>query len=83
MQSVVNQVTPQLRNQDIEDLAPDSGCTIQKGLRKVAVYKDPQVCWPAECALDVNKHGSAPNLTHDASDLGIYSRPSPERGTSP
>ena len=35
-------VTPQIHNVDIEDMAPDSGATIQKGLRKVAVYKDPE-----------------------------------------
>eukprot|EP00243_Klebsormidium_subtile_P008416 TRINITY_DN3988_c0_g2_i2.p2 TRINITY_DN3988_c0_g2~~TRINITY_DN3988_c0_g2_i2.p2 ORF type:complete len:183 (-),score=40.77 TRINITY_DN3988_c0_g2_i2:201-749(-) len=62
VQSVVRQVTPQLHNQDIEDLAPDSGATIQKGLRKVAVYKDPQgqthaysaVCPHLGCLLQWN-----------------------------
>lgn len=33
-------VAPQLHNVDIEDMAPNSGATVQKGLRKVAVYKD-------------------------------------------
>ena len=33
-------ITPQLHNVDIEDMAPESGAVIQKGLRKVAMYKD-------------------------------------------
>ena len=33
-------VAPQIHNVDIEDMAPNSGATVQKGLRKVAVYKD-------------------------------------------
>ena len=39
-QSIVSMVAPQLHNVDIEDMAPNSGATVQKGLRKVAVYKD-------------------------------------------
>ncbi|DBB18648.1 TPA: hypothetical protein ACH3X3_000265 [Trebouxia sp. C0006] len=38
--SIVSMVAPQLHNVDIEDMAPNSGATVQKGLRKVAVYKD-------------------------------------------
>ena len=40
LQSIVSMVAPQIHNVDIEDMAPNSGATIQKGLRKVAVYKD-------------------------------------------
>ena len=40
LQSIVSMVVPQIHNADIEDLAPNSGATVQKGLRKVAVYKD-------------------------------------------
>ncbi|KAK9806202.1 hypothetical protein WJX72_005142 [[Myrmecia] bisecta] len=62
VQSIVNLVTPQLSNPDIEDMAPDSGATIQSGLRKVAVYKDPQgethaysaVCPHLGCLLQWN-----------------------------
>lgn len=42
LQSIVRMVAPQIHNVDIEDMAPDSGATIQKGFRKVAVYKDPE-----------------------------------------
>lgn len=62
--SIVNMVAPQLHNVDIEDMAPNSGATIQKGLRKVAVYKDEAgkkhafsaLCPHLGCLLQWNPH---------------------------
>lgn len=61
-------VAPQIHNVDIEDMAPNSGATIQKGLRKVAVYKDSEgkkhafsaLCPHLGCLLQVRIH----TLTH-------------------
>ena len=33
-------IAPQFHNVDIEDMAPNSGATVQRGLCKVAIYKD-------------------------------------------
>ena len=57
-------VAPQIHNVDIEDMAPNSGATIQKGLRKVAVYKDSEgkkhsfsaLCPHLGCLLQVRTH---------------------------
>lgn len=62
--SIVRMVAPQFHNVDIEDMAPDSGATIQKGLRKVAVYKDSEgkkhafsaLCPHLGCLLQWNPH---------------------------
>lgn len=40
MQAVAGQVLPKLFNPDIEDMAQDSGAIFQKGVRKLAIYKD-------------------------------------------
>lgn len=64
LQSIVRMVAPQFHNVDIEDMAPDSGATIQKGLRKVAVYKDSEgkkhafsaLCPHLGCLLQVGSH---------------------------
>ncbi len=58
-------VAPQLHNVDIEDMAPNSGATVQKGLRKVAVYKDEEgkkhafsaLCPHLGCLLQVSFWG--------------------------
>ena len=58
-------VAPQLHNVDIEDMAPNSGATVQKGLRKVAVYKDEEgkkhafsaLCPHLGCLLQVSVGG--------------------------
>ncbi len=58
-------VAPQLHNVDIEDMAPNSGATVQKGLRKVAVYKDEEgkkhafsaLCPQLGCLLQVSVWG--------------------------
>lgn len=57
-------VAPQIHNVDIEDMAPNSGATVQKGLRKVAVYKDSEgkkhafsaLCPHLGCLLQVREH---------------------------
>ena len=64
LQSIVSMVAPQMHNVDIEDMAPNSGATIQKGLRKVAVYKDSEgkkhsfsaLCPHLGCLLQVRMH---------------------------
>lgn len=63
LQSIVRMVAPQIHNVDIEDMAPDSGATVQKGFRKVAVYKDPEgkkhafsaLCPHLGCLLQVKR----------------------------
>ena len=82
MQSIVSMVAPQMHNVDIEDMAPNSGATIQKGLRKVAVYKDEAgkkhafsaLCPHLGCLLQVSSslgsHGSKPcHATLDGSPV--------------
>lgn len=90
MQSIVSMVAPQLHNVDIEDMAPNSGATIQKGLRKVAVYKDEAgkkhafsaLCPHLGCLLQVSgspgSHGSKPcHATLDGSHVKDPSPPVP------
>lgn len=70
MQSIVSMVAPQLHNVDIEDMAPNSGATVQKGLRKVAVYKDEEgkkhafsaLCPHLGCLLQVSVGGFPLNI---------------------
>jgi hypothetical protein len=65
LQSIVSMVAPQLHNVDIEDMALNSGATVQKGLRKVAVYKDEEgkkhafsaLCPHLGCLLQVSVRG--------------------------
>jgi len=62
--SIVTMITPQLHNVDIEDMAPESGAVVQKGLRKVAMYKDADgkkhafsaLCPHLGCLLQWNPH---------------------------
>ncbi len=63
-------VAPQLHNVDIEDMAPNSGATVQKGLCKVAVYKDEEgkkhafsaLCPHLGCLLQVSVGGLPLNI---------------------
>ena len=63
-------ITPQLHNVDIEDMAPESGAVIQKGLRKVAMYKD----------ADGKKHAFSALCPHLGCLLQVHALLSPCHG---